>query len=136
MCVVIANAQADYQRDLALFGKVRMHCVSLQPGDGLLIYTRQAIAAQATTLQCAAAALQMSTYLQFQGGSNEAITTDLAVHSGSAAAWAEPLQLQALDNRIAVRSSTNLNTTLMSGTACTYVNHDYKAFSPGEALHS
>ena len=44
----------------------------------------------------------MSTYLQFQSGSSEAVKTDVAVHSGSAAAWAEPLQLQALDNRIAV----------------------------------
>lgn len=40
MCVVIANAQADYQRDLALFGKVRMHCVSLHPGDGLVILVK------------------------------------------------------------------------------------------------
>lgn len=47
--------------------------------------------------------MQMSTFLQFQSGTGEVLKTDVAVHSGIAAAWAEPLQLQALDNRIVVR---------------------------------
>jgi hypothetical protein len=111
MLLIVANAQADFQRDLALFGKVS-HCV-WQPAEinGLSAPVKwyQKLMrrhARCATLQCTAvAAMQMSTFLQFQSGSHKASKTDVAVQSGAAAAWAKPLELKASDNKIAVRST-------------------------------
>jgi hypothetical protein len=97
----------------------------MQPADGLCAHwsidiSKHAFScAQATTLQRTVATMQMSTFLQFQSGSNEVLKTDVAVHSGTAAAWAEPLQLQALDNEIVVRFTVNLQTPLVGDISCT-----------------
>ena len=111
MLLIVANAQADFQRDLAVFGKV-YHCVwpQLAEIDGLSTPVKRyqdlmCRHARGATLQgTTVAAMQMSTFLQFQSGSDKALMTDVAVQSGAAAAWAEPVQLQTLNNQVVVRS--------------------------------